>query len=85
MKENERRPSFLKWESATMVLALVGTGYILGSEKARLRVGKELRRCYRGLKNEIKREQDKRRAAEFGLKAGKVLAQVFPQGLEAEK
>lgn len=85
MKEKERRPSFLTWKAASIVLASAGAGYILGSEKARLRVGKELRRCYRGLKNEIKRVQDKRRAAEFGLKAEKVLIQVFPEGLRVKK
>lgn len=85
MKEKEPRPSLLTWKSAAIVLASVGFGAILGSEKVRSRVGKELRLSYQRIKNEMKRERDRKRAAEFGLKAEKVLTQVFPEGLKIEK
>lgn len=85
MREKEPRPSLLTWKSAAIVLASAGAGYIFGSEKARSRVGEELRLYRQGFKNAIRRRRDKKLAAELELKAGKVLAQVFPQGLKEEK
>lgn len=85
MKEKEPKQSFLTWESAAIVLASVGFGAILGSRETRSKVGKEIQLCCRGFRNEVRKGQEKRRAAEFGLKARKVLIQVFPQGLIAEE
>ncbi len=85
MKEKEPRLSFLTWKSAAIVLASAGAGYIFGSEKARLRLGREFWLYRQGLKNVIKRRKDKKEEEELGLKARKVLAQVFPRGLETEK
>lgn len=85
MKEKEPSPSLLTWESAAIVLVSAGAGFVLGSREARGRIDKEIYLYYRGLRNLIERRRDKKRAAELELKAGKVLAQVFPQGLGAEK
>lgn len=85
MREKEPRHSLLTWKSAAIVLASAGVGYFFGSEKARLRLGKELGFYRQGFKNVIKRRKDKKEEEELELKARKVLAQVFPQGLETEK
>lgn len=85
MKEKEPRQFLLTWESAAIVLASVGFGAILGSREARSRVGKELRLCYRGFKNVIRRRQETRRSEEERFKLQRLLRQVFPQGLRAEK
>lgn len=79
------RPSFLTWKSAAIVLASAGAGYFFGSEKARSRLGEEFKLYSQGFKNAIKKREDEKKTKESRLKAGKMLAQVFPQGLRAEK
>lgn len=85
MREKEPRSPLLTWKSAAIVLASAGAGYIFGSEKARSRLGEELGLYYQGFKNVLKRREDRRKAEELELRAGKMLTQVFPQGLRAEK
>lgn len=75
----------MKWESATIIFASVTMGYILGSEKARSRIGKELRLCYRGFKNEMKRMRGERLSEEEKSRFRRLMRQVFPEGLKAEK
>lgn len=81
MKEKEPKQSLLTWEAAAVVLASVGFGAVLGSRGAREKIGKEAGLCYRGFRNVMKG----RRLEEEKLRFRRLIKQLFPEGLKAEK
>lgn len=85
MQEKEPKQSLLTWESAVVVLALVGAGFVLGSREMRERMGKEIRLYYQGLGNVIRRRGELKQSEKERSEFQGLLRQVFPQGLRMEK